>query len=49
MTQRIDMLYTIDGPMQLVHADIAYLQFFSKSAVTPKYCLFCADPFTSKT
>ena len=43
------MLHTIDGPMQLVLADFADLQFFSKSAVTPKYYLFCVDPFTSKT
>ena len=28
-TQRGDMLHTIDGPMQLVHADVADLNFFS--------------------
>ena len=43
------MLHTIDGSMQLIHADIADLNFFSKSAVVPKYCLVCADLFTSKT
>ena len=36
-TQRGDMLHTIDGPMQLVHADVADPNFFSKSAVAPKY------------
>ena len=48
-TQRGDMLHTIDGPMQLIHADVADLNFFSKSAVAPKYCLVCVDMFTSKT
>ena len=49
LTQRGDMLHTIDGPMQLVHTDIADLNFFSKSVVAPKYCLLCLDMFTSKT
>ena len=49
LTQRGDMLHTIDGPMQLVHADIADLNFFNKSVVAPKYCLLCLDMFTSKT
>ena len=35
--------------MQLVHADVADLQFFSKSVVAPKYCFVCIDLFTSKT
>ena len=48
VTQRGDMLYTIDGPMQLIHVDLADLNFFSKSAVAPKYCLLCVDLFTSK-
>ena len=43
------MLHTIDGPIQLVHADVADLQFFSKSAEAPKYCLVCTDLLTSKT
>ena len=43
------MLHTIDGPIQLVHADVADLQFFSKSAVAPKYCLVCIDLLTCKT
>ena len=35
--------------MQLVHADFADLQFFSKSVMAPKYCFVCIDLFTSKT
>ena len=49
VTQRGDMLHTIDSPMQLIHADVADLNFFSESAVAPKYCLVCVDLFTSKT
>ena len=48
VTQRGEMLHTIDGPMQLVHADVADLNFFSKSVVAPKRCLLCVDLFTSK-
>ena len=48
VTQRGDMLHTIDSPMQLIHADIADLNFFSKSAVAPKYCLLCVDLFSLK-
>ena len=43
------MLHTIDGSMQLIHADIADLNFFNKSSVAPKYCVVCVDLFTSKT
>ena len=49
VTQRGDMLHTIDGPMQLMHADVAGLHFFIKLTVALKYCLVCVDPFTSKT
>ena len=45
---RSSALYTINGPFQLCHADLAYLQFFAKSAVDPKYALVCIDLFTSK-
>ena len=45
---RSSALYTINGPFQLCHADLAYLQFFAKSAVDPKYALVCVDLFTSK-
>ena len=45
---RSSSLYTINGPMQFFHADLAYLQFFAKSAVDPKYALVCVDLFSSK-
>ena len=45
---RSSSLYTIDGLVQLFHADVAYLQFFSKSPVDPKYALVCIDLFSSK-
>ena len=41
-------LYSIDAPLQFFHADIANLQFFSKSAVDPKYALICVNLFSSK-
>ena len=34
---RSSALYSINGPLQFFHADLAYLQFFAKSAVDPKY------------
>ena len=45
---RSSALYSINGPLQFFHADLAYLQFFAKSAVDPKYALICVDLFTSK-
>ena len=36
VTQRGDILHTIDRPMQLIHNDVADLLFFSKLAVAPK-------------
>ena len=44
---RSSSLYTADGPLQFFHADVAYLNFFSKSAVDPKYALICVDLFSS--
>ena len=41
-------LYNISKPFELLHADIADLKFFAKSAVDPKYCLLVVDLFTSK-
>ena len=41
-------MYTVNAPIQFFHADLAYLQFFAKSAVDPKYALLCVDLFTSK-
>ena len=49
VTQKGDILHTIDGPMQLIQVDVVDLNFFSKSVVVPKYCLVCVDLFTSKT
>ena len=43
-----DMLYSIHGPMQLFHADLPDLRFFSKSTAAPAYCLVCVDLFSSK-
>ena len=45
---RSSALYTVDEPLQFFHADLAYLQFFAKSAVDPKYALLCVDLFSSK-
>ena len=45
---RSSALYTVNGPLQFFHADLAFLQFFAKSAVDPKYALVCVDLFTSK-
>ena len=41
-------LYSFNGPFQLLHADIADIRFFSKSAADPKYCLLYVDLFTQK-
>ena len=41
-------LYSIEKPFKKVHADIADLRFFAKSAVDPKYALLAVDLFTSK-
>ena len=38
----------VNGPLQFFHADVAFLKFFAKSAVDPKYALLCVDLFTSK-
>ena len=45
---RSSTLYTINGPLQFFHADIAFLKFLAKSAVDPKHALLCVDLFTSK-
>ena len=45
---RSSSLYSIDGPLQFFHADVAYLSFTSKSAVDPKYALICVNLFSSK-
>ena len=45
---RSSSLYTINGPLQFFHADVAILKFFAKSAVDAKYALICVDLFNSK-
>ena len=40
--------YSLDGPFQLLHADVGNLKFLGKSATDPKYCLLFDDLFTSK-
>ena len=41
-------LYSFNDPFQLLHADIADIRFFSKSAADPHYCLLFVDLFTQK-
>ena len=41
-------MYSFNGPLQLLHADIADIRFFSKSAADPHYCLLFVDLFTQK-
>ena len=45
---RSSSLYSVNGPLQFFHADIAFLKFLAKSAIDPKYALHCVDLFTSK-
>ena len=45
---RSSSLYSVNGPLQFFHADIAFLKFLAKSAIDPKYALLCVDLFTSK-
>ena len=45
---RSSSLYSIKAHFELVHAVIADIQFFSRSAVDLKYCLLAVDLFTSK-
>ena len=39
-------LYSFSGPFELLHADIADIRFFAKSAADPHYCLLFVDLFT---
>ena len=41
-------LYSFGGPFELLHADIADIRFFAKSAVDPLYCLLIVDLYTQK-
>ena len=42
------MVFSIQVPFDLLHADIGDLYFLGKSAADPKYCLLLVDLFTSK-
>ena len=41
-------LQSVKAPFDLLHADIADIRFFAKSATNLKYCLLIVDLFTSK-
>ena len=41
-------LYSFGGPFELLHADIADIRFFAKSAADPLYCLLIVHLFTQK-
>ena len=41
-------LYSFNSPFQLIHADIANLDFLGKPATVPKYALLIVDLFLSK-
>ena len=48
-SDRSSGLYSIKGPFELVHADVANTHFFfPKSVVDPSYCLLYADLFSLK-
>ena len=40
--------YSFNRPFELLHADIADIKFFAKSAADPHYCLLFFDLFTQK-
>ena len=40
--------YNLDGPFQIIHADISSLQILGKSVTHPKYCLVAVDVYSSK-
>ena len=41
-------LYSFNGPFQLIHADVANLQFLRKFASVPRYALLIVDLYSSK-
>lgn len=41
-------IYSIEDPLELLHADIADIRFVAKFAVDPKYGLLIGNLFTSK-
>ena len=40
-------LYSFDGPFQLVHANVAKLEFLGKSATVSRYALLSVDLYSS--
>ena len=44
--EKRETLYSIDGPFQLVHVDVANLEFLGKLATHAKYCLLIVDVFS---
>ena len=41
-------LYSFDGPFQLLHADVANLEFLGKSTSVPNYALLIVEVYSSK-
>ena len=42
------ILYSFDGPFQLIHADVGNLEFLGKNATIPRYILLAVDLDSSK-
>ena len=42
------MIYSFDGPFQLIHADVGNLEFLGKSATIPKYAVLIVNLYLSK-
>ena len=42
------ILCSFDGPFQLIHANVANLEFLGKSATIPRYALLIVDLYSSK-
>ena len=41
-------LYSFDDSFQLVHADVANIEFLGKSTIVPRYALLAVDLYSSK-
>ena len=41
-------LYSFDGPLQLLHADVGNLEFLGKNATIPPYALVIVNLYSSK-
>ena len=42
------ILYSFDGPFQVLHADVGNPEFLGKNATFPQYVLVIVDLFSSK-